>query len=313
MLLVLLACSPDRAEPGEIEVPGQPQDSSTDSPVDSEPPVDSDPLTAFDCATVPDEVGEAVMLEGPRGYNDVAFDGDGAMLGNDSTQMWKATSREEAGVWVPGTGMLYGLDWLPSGDLIGAREEGGLLRITPEGGSEVIAPDLRAYGVAVGQDGMVYTGSGQGVFRVDPDSGEINRLVARDFSVLYFGTQKESGEIYRLEISPDGVPVGEPEVVVDGTGGWHDSLSVDACGNIWITSWFGWKLGRVNADKSVTTLREWPFDDYGHGISWGASRSTWDELSIYMPHPYIGSVMSETYVGVPRRRFEGEVVGGSLL
>ena len=324
MVLLLAACGPKGpGGSGLLEVPGSedPGDSVVDSAVDSGDSGDSG-LGSFDCSTVPEALGEPVELDDARGYNDMAFDADGLMVGNDTAKFWKTDHTDDASVWVPGIGMVYGMDWLPSGDLVAAREEGGLLVVTPEGGTSVLASDMRPYSVAVGPDGRIYTGDGTGEHRIDPDSGEIRKLVPRsykprgidfsvDYSVLYIGTERQSGEIYRLELDENMEPVGDPEVLVEGTGGWHDSLTVDACGNVWYTSWFGWVLGRVGPGGEVTELRTWEFDFYGHGIVFG--ESPWNELSLFMPHPYIGSVITESHAGVPGRNFQGEVIGGQTL
>jgi hypothetical protein len=88
---------------------------------------------------------------------------------------------------------------------------------------------------------------------------------------------------------------------------------VDACGNIYVESFYGWKIYRIHADLSVTVLMSWSFDDYGHGFEWGVAEGGWDEQAIYITHPYIGERVEEVVMGVPGRAWPGTVIGGTTL
>ncbi len=283
-------------------------------------------LPSFDCSTVLSKGPlKEVFLEAPRGRDDVAFDAEGAMIGSDNDVLWRATSPTEAEVWAPGVQKVYQMDYLHDGDLVTALSTGELIRVSPDGVDSVIVADAHCYSVVVGKDGMVYCSARMGIKRVDPDTGEKEILIkgkdykpramnfSRDWSVMYFGTQNSDGEIHRVELDEDMNLISEPEVLVADTGGWHDSLNVSACGNIYFTGVFGTYMGRVNADLSVDVLLDWDFQNYGHGIEWGVARGGWDEMAIYQPHPYIGTVVAEVVVGEPGRAWEGEVIGGHTL
>lgn len=306
MIAALLACV--------ATVPG------VEAPIDTGD--STPPLPTFDCSTVPDDLGDAELLDAPRAYKGLAFDAEDRLVGADDNKLYKATSPDEAEVWVPGVGATFQMAWLPDGDLVVVLVNGGLLRVTPEGGTLSLAPDLRTYGVVVGSDGQIYAAGASGVHRVDPDSGETDRLVSwkyeprslqfsRDETALYFGTEEYSGTIWRQALDAKLDPVGEPEALATDVGGWHDALEVDACGNIYFIGWWGWKLSRLDADGDVTILREWEEREYGHGLAWGTG--VWGDQTLYVSHPYDDSVVTASSVGVPHRSWVGEVLGGDTL
>ena len=299
-------------------VPALPHDSPADT-------ADSDseaPLPTFDCAAVPDELGPAEVLDGPRGQRGLVFTLDDELVGGDDTKLYRATSPDDAEVWVPGVGSLYQMVLLPDGDLVAVRPSGGLLRVAPSGGSQVFASDLVTYDVVLGSDGELYTAGRSGIHRVDPESGDVDRVLGRtleprslqfspDESALYFGTEAYGGSIWRVDLDEDQRPDGDPEPLVEQTGGWTDDLEVDACGNVYFISWFGWSLSRVGPDGQVTVLREWDEPDYGHALLWGVG--DWGETELYIAHPYVSSLVTRQTVGVPHRSWRGEALGGSTL
>jgi hypothetical protein len=135
---------------------------------------------------------------------------------------------------------------------------------------------------------------------------------SRDFSVLYFGTL-DGGHVLRVPLDEDLNPTGDPELLITLPSGWHDTLEVDACGNLYVGSFYGWNIYRIGADLSITELLSWDFDHYGHGFEWGSAAGGWNEEAIYVTHPYIGSLVDEVVIGVPGRQWVGEVLGGVTL
>lgn len=304
----------------------------TTGPTGATGPTADTALPPFDCSTVPDLPGPEVMLTAPRGYNDVVFDLDGLMVGSNETALIEASDATTSTVRVPGIGRGYKLDLLPDGDIVfalSASEGGGILRVDDQGGQTLLGSGLLTHGIAVGPDGQVYaatnyTAGAASIFRVPVDGSTPELLVdasmaeprdiafARDFSRLYWGTLNGGG-IWAVDVDAAMNVVGVPQQVAQVPQGWHDTVEVDACGNLYVGSVFQSGIFRVKTDGTVQLLLDWSFNDYGHGLEWGAGRGGWDPFSLYISHPYVGSKVSEVPVGVPGARWPGEVIGGAVL
>ncbi len=308
-------------------------DTDTDTEdTDSDTDTDTLPLPEFDCSTMPAMPAAAVNLEAPRGYNDLVFDSFGAMIGSDENVFWSATGADAATVYAAQIGMVYKMGILPGGDVVAARsagQGGGVIRVDPAGGTTVLAPGLHGYGLAVGSDGQVYlgtnyTGGAEAIIRIDPDTGDAEQIVDcsnfparaiafnRDYSRLYFGTLNGGG-VYGIDMDANLDPVGLPVRIRDVPDSWHDTLEVDACGQIYVGSVFSSSIFRINMDMTVTEIIDWNFNSYGHGFDWGGGVGDWDEMTIYVTHPYIGSRVDAFYLGVPSAQWEGTVIGGVTL
>ncbi len=293
----------------------------------------STPGPQFDCSTVPTVAPQAVMLDAPRGYNDLVFDPvDGSMVGSDDSNLIRATSATDSDVFVPGTDRVYKMGVLPGGDIVAARSAGtggGIVRVAPDGGSTVIATALLIYGLAVGNDGQVYaatnyTSGSEGVLRVDPDTGDWEQIVDaslfppralgfnRDFDRLYIGTQN-GGDVWAVDLDANLDPISDPERVATVPQGWHDTIEVDACGNVYVGSVFESAIYRVWTDGSFQILLDWDFNNYGHGLEWGDAAGGWNEQAAYVTHPYIGSRVSEVDLGVPGANWVGTVLNAGRL
>lgn len=291
------------------------------------------PPSAFDCASIPAVPSSVTALDAPRGYNDLVFDLDGAMIGSDQSSLVRATGATEAAVYAPTVGMVYKMGRLPGGDVVAARSAGaggGIARVTPKGGVTLLGTGILGYGLAVGSDGQIYTAtnytaSGDAIVRVDPDSGAWEIVVeaaafppraiafSRDFSRLYWGTLNGGG-VYAIDLDAYLDPVGPAELVATLPEDWHDTLEVDACGNLYVGSVFGTQIFRVRTDGTIEVFIDWAsFDDYGHGFEWGDAAGGWNEQAIYVTHPYVGSRVSEFVIGVPGAQWTGDVIGGATL
>ena len=251
------------------------------------------------------------------------------MIGSDNMSLIRATSPVDWDVYAPGIGTIFKMGYLPSGDIVATTAGHTIIKIAPNGASSVLVGDFDGYGLAVGSDGMVYAGTdytsdAPEIIRVDPTTGEITRLIdatqfaprgiefSHDYSTLYFGTTSD-GHVFRVDLDENLDPIADPELLVTMPVSWHDTLEVDACGNLYIGSFFGHQIFRVDADLSITQLMDWNFDNYGHGFEWGSVVGGWDEYSIYVTHPYNGSWVDEVQLGVPGRQWTGVAVGRVVL
>ncbi len=308
---------------------GDDDDSGATDDDDSSGDDDDTTGEVFDCATIPGPPFDRSPLAAPRGYNDLVFDAAGAMIGNDTSVLVRATSPEDWDVYAAGVGTIYKMGYLPSGDIVATTAARSIIKINPDGIRTVLVADFDGYGLAIGSGGMVYAGTdyttdAPEIIRVDPSTGEFTQFIdaaqyaprglefSHDYSVLYFGTTND-GRVFRVELDENLDPVSDPQPLVNMPVSWHDTLEVDACGNLYVGSFFGHQIMRVDATLSITQLLDWNFDNYGHGFEWGSAVGGWDETSIYMTHPYNGSWVDEIQIGVPGRQWTGEVLGRVVL
>ncbi len=285
---------------------------------------DATPLPVFDCSTVPDEPVSETQIVGARGYHGLAFDDDGNIFGGDNNSPLRARYDGDVEVFVPGVGYLQQMDFLPDGDLvISSGEDGGLHRVTPDGGTSVLVADVWAYGVLVGPDGMVYSAGNSQIARTDPGTGVQTTLVTwnigadphsmnfnRDFSKLYVGTVG-SDAVYAIDLDENLDSVGQPYVFAPDVGdGWHDGVGVDVCGNIYVPDYWTSRLYRIRPDGETEVYVDWSGDSsrYGHGAVWGSGLDGWRDDALYLPMPYNGNTVKEIVVGAPYRTWEGEVI-----
>ena len=120
----------------------------TDSATDTDTDTDSDTDT-FDCSTVPAAPLSTEELVGPIAYHDLAFDGEGFIVGAGpgGDTLFKAITSSDAYVFVSGITGVQGMDYLPGGDLVAMSSSDGLVRITPTGTRSTIAASISGYGV----------------------------------------------------------------------------------------------------------------------------------------------------------------------
>jgi hypothetical protein len=292
-------------------------DTDTDSDADTDTDTDTESDTGteppFDCETVPDTPLSIEDLTGPVGYHDVAFDGEGFIVGADYYNIYKAIDGSSAYVFVSGMSGVQGMDYLPGGDLIAATGSAGVVRISPSGSYTSIAPGITGgYGVTVGPDGMVYVGDNTTLHRIDPDTGIATvlatDLAARDIdfspdlSLMYIGGFC-TGLIWAVAIDEDLNWLEEPWVYATIPDCCYmDGMGVDVCGNIWVAS-YPQSLYRVNTDGVTTLYHTWGSGAYGHGLEWGSGIGGWDDKSLYLPQPYdsVANSVVRVEIGVPYR------------
>ena len=198
------------------------------------------------------------------------------------------------------------------------------------GGQTLLASGLLTHGMAVGPNGYVwvatnYTAGATALFRIDPDTDDTELMIDLSFAPprdiafhpdgdrLYFGTLN-GGTVWAVDVDPaTSLLAGDPEQVARVPQGWHDTVEVDACGNLYIGSVFESGIYRVFTDGTVELLIDWNFTNYGHGLEWGNADGGWDDHAIYITHPYVGSRVTELHIGVPGPDWPGEVFSAGKL
>jgi hypothetical protein len=355
MIAFLAACArpaPDPAAPQTTPPPASdtavapPIDSGTTPlPGDSAEPVDTGPpLPPVDCAAIPPAplTYEAAYTEitGARGTYDLVFDDAGNLYGDNYT-VGVVQGDYTSGVEVPFAPGIHveGMDRLPDGDLIvKSSDRAALLRLDANTGADsVFASDEAGYGLVVAPDGTVWTADYEaGIHRFSADGttkttifvgGWVSPRVL-DFSPalerLYFGTLGASdGAIYAIDLDADLDPLGDPYVYALGVGNgdYHDSLSTDACGNLYVANYWDHALYRVvpagdpdgdgHPNGTAEVLYDYASDSYyGHGATFGSGVGGWRSDAIYAPFPHSpwSPMVAELIVGVPSRTWPGPVL-----
>ena len=290
-------------------------------------------LPTYDCDTMPDYPLGELQLDAPRGYNDLVFDLNGEMIGHDSSAdiFVRASDAYTADLHAVANSTVYKMGMLSTGDFVANTNNAGLIHVTAAGAVTVLNPNVTGYGLAMFHDDTIfvatnYTAGGDSIGRVDPVTGDYEiienlpstpRAIAfsRDFDVLYIGTT-DNGIVYKLPLDQDGYPTDVASHLVTVPSGWHDTMEVDACGNLYVGSVFSTSIYRVNSDLSVDEILNWGGGfggPYGHGMEWGDAKGGWDDMSVYVTQPYIGSRVTAYELGVPGQAWPGIVYNGTTL
>lgn len=280
---------------------------------------DLPPVLDYDCDDLTEPFIMQTELVAPRGYHDVVFDDDGHIIGYDGNSLLMVTYDDDVDVFLPGvSGGVQGMDKLDDGDILFVTDFGELRRVTPTMQNTLVSAGVSGgYGVTVGPDQLAYVSTYNGVYRVDPDSGDQELWLTLpggqtpralvfnlDSTGAYMSTLLEPGSpVYFVEVDGDLDPVGAAVVFATGVGqGYHDGLGIDACGNLYVPDYSTRGLYRVDPDGVVTTLYAQPASPashYGHGLEWGSGIDGWNDHAIYLPQPYDGNTVNEVDLGVP--------------
>lgn len=280
----------------------------------------TEPDGDFDCATIPILPTSVTVLDGPRGYHDVAFTDDGYLLGSDGTNLIGVTyDGSDTRVLVPNLGMIQGMEWLPDGDLaVASAANAAILRVAPNGSTSAIASDIDAYGLILGPDQNLYAANDRDIWRIDPNTGAKTKILDRGFfgwgartiqfnrdaTRLYIGTSTGfGGHLYYLELDANLDPISEPIELASGVGVgmYHDGLGVDICGYLYVPDYDRSALYRVSPDGLIVQeLLNTGIDQYGHGLEWGNGVGGFRTDALYQPLPYGGNGVLEVVIGVPR-------------
>jgi hypothetical protein len=307
---------------GPVDTVTDPVDSDTEPPEDTEPPV---PTRIIDCAALPQPPLTTRQVPRAKAYHGIAFDFTGGIHGNNNGLMIRADYAGVGGPWATGLGVLEQIDIMPNGDLIAASpSRGGILRIATNASVTTIASVNNVYGLRLGPDGMIYTANQNQMHRIDPTTGEVEVFLpsaqgfvpkAFDWSVehdkMYIGTNGTEAKVWVVDLDANYDPVGSPRLFARNVGvSWHDAVSVDICGNLYVAEYNSRSLYRVTPDGQVSLLVEaGGFGaQYGHGVTFGSGIGGWPDDALYQPLPYAGNNVLEVSVGVPYRTFTAGTV-----
>jgi streptogramin lyase len=252
----------------------------------------------------------------PRADHGIVFDADNNLLGNDGTHIHKASDPENAEVWVPNVGQYEQMGRLADGDIVAINASNGTVeRVASDGSRTVLDSGRSAYGLVVGPDNMVYiadTWQTNTIIRIDPDTGWADEYIAgfgsayakvitfnRDYSRMYIGTVSDAGVVLYVDLDKNLEPIGNPKLFATNAGTWHDGMGMDACGNLYVNDYYSTSLYRISENGQVALFHDFPYDDYGHGHTWGTGVGSWDDHTLYVPQPYIGQRVSALTIGVP--------------
>jgi len=333
----VLDARPDLAEPAPdvpmpdagdaSEPPPDVPDSSDVATAESEPAPDVaepdatdvapevDTIEPYSCQHLPTGPLELEKVPGGIAAEDLAFDGEGYLIGSDMSAVYKSAPNKSPKLFVPNLQTRAGMRMTPAGFLaVNDDTQGRLLLFGPDGTLNRVLLQGLAYpnGMVVDLDGYVIItehNSGR-VLRVHPYTGEATVLAEgmylpngivfnADYTRLYIGTFGGS-LIWTMTLSRDGRP-GRLEVFADlsDTPGQLDGMGVDACGNVYVCEYGSTDIWRIAPDgKSKMRLVDSdPSFTYLPNLQWGRGEG-WDPLSIYVPDGWNVGVW-RVQVGVP--------------
>ena len=275
------------------------------------------PPPVIDCSKIPAKPTSIVQMGQPRAYHGIVFDADNNLVGNDTTHIHRASDPDNSEVWLPGVGLYEQMGRLADGDIVAVSGTYGTVeRIASDGSRTVLDSGRSAYGLVVGPDNMVYIADpwlSNTIIRIDPDTGWAEEYIAgfagnvyakviafnRDYSRMYIGTVSDAGVVMYVDLDKKLEPIGGPQLFATNAGVWHDGLGMDACGNLYVNDYGDTAMYRISEKGQVALYHDFPYNDYGHGHTWGTGVGFWDDHTLYVPQPYIGYRVSALTIGVP--------------
>lgn len=308
-----------------LEVTGLPTALTGDTATATGTTGDTGSLGTIDCAVTAPAALASRLVPGARGYHGLVINDDGEMVGSDGSTLVAADSTGAWRVVLPGTGSLQQLDRLSDGTIIaGSSSDGQVFAVAPNGAVTPLASISAIYGIRVGPDDKVYVANQQVIYRVDPTTGQVETWLdspqitpkvldfSHDLTKVYIGTNGQNGDVFSIDVDAAFDPIAPPVRIAQTPGSWHDGLTVDVCGNLYVAEYFTSGMYNISPSGNVSTLfiaqgGAGP-DYYGHGVMFGTGRDGWPADAIYFPQPYNGNTVSEVIVGLPHRTWGGTVL-----
>ncbi len=253
----------------------------------------------FNCHNIPKGPFELVKMKGVIASEDLAFDGQGHVVGSNNKVIFKSDPAGNSHIFSPNMEFRAGLAMLPSGWLVvNDNELNRLVKIDPNGVQYTLLTGLKyPNGIAIDMEGYIYVTEEDAnrVLRVHSYTGEYTILTNKishpngiafnqDFSGLFIGTFG-GGWVYYMSLSPDGKP---GKVIKWGdmtdTPGLLDGIAVDSCGNVYVCEYGETEVFRFTPDGKhrekiidATELGTYlPNLRFGGGLGWS-------NTSLYAP------------------------------
>jgi len=276
------------------------------------------PLT-WDCAALPDRPLSVETIDGAIATLDLAFDEAGYLYGYDGASALVRTLRgHEAGLVTYDPQGVQQMDWAADGRLVLANTGNFDLMAVDTGtgiGESVASGVSYVYGLRVADDGAVWSANGN-LLRADPTTGRIQELFNPLWLAMVFDWSPDGerlyvsgetgGEVYALPLDGDGLPDGRIERVGATPGTSHRSLSVDACGNLYLSESATFAIYRMTPAGDLSKIYDMsPPDTEGipYGFEWGNGVGGWRADALYVTNP-IALTVTEVVIGVPSRRYQ---------
>jgi hypothetical protein len=120
-----------------------------------------------------------------------------------------------------------------------------------------------------------------------------------------------ASDIVAFEVDLDLTPIGDRLTYAEDVGGgYHDAVSFDICGNLYVSDFVESALFRIAPNRTVERIIQWdlsddPLTSYGHGLLWGNGTDDWSPTSAIVPLPYANEQVKVLQLGVPSSRWDG--------
>ena len=304
-----IACSgadpvPKPADPPPVPEP-EPQDDTADS---AEPTTDSGTVIVLPpgCDALP--AGPFPWSSSARVHTeeDFDFDRNGLLVMQSYTDLVGATRDGALDLLATNVGLdVAGVRTLPTDDYVVAQQDtAALRRVNHTNGNTVTVLGGLDFpnGLDVGLDGMVYVSeySENGRVRmVDPYSGEATIVfrarypngiaLSPDEQTLYVALSQSlfggNGRVVAIDRDPvTGAWIDQARTVFDATD-LLDAITVDVCGNVYVTGYRTGKVWRIRVpDETVELLIDLPnsgFEGYC-AARFGAGYGDWSRTVLYV-------------------------------
>lgn len=293
--------APDAAGDASAEVDAAaPADVGADLAADASSVDVAEPATlGYDCANLPPGPFVLEAVPGAIASEDIAFDNKGNLIGSNNAAIFRTKAGAKGKLWIPGVDQRAGMRFLPDGKLAVCDDKLGRILLFDEDGAQTVLVQGLSYpnGITTDLKGFIYVTEHDAgrVLRIHPYTGKYTVLTKQiqnpngiifnpEFTHLYIGSFG-SGYIYKLAVSPDGVP-GKliAWATPIGPGGLLDGIGVDACGNVYVCEYGNTDIWRIppSGGPAVKIVDANPDVTYLPNMQWGAGKG-WDPLSLYIP------------------------------
>jgi sugar lactone lactonase YvrE len=215
-----------------------------------------------DCNALPETLDEPTLLtDGFTGSEDIAIDAYGKFVARKDKAVVLVDedlgTEEIVADFLPSTGMRFMTDGsLAIGDFV----NGKVVKLAMDGTPEDLITDVPgANGVFADIDGRVWvTASSAGKLVVREENGDVRDVatgLAFPNGVVYdekrravFVNELSSGKIYRIDMDEEGNFDERVDVGTLPTSALPDGQALDICGNLYVISYGGKKLFRLQLD-----------------------------------------------------------------